>query len=153
MRPFITSQRKEYMLLVVDYVSKWIECIVRPPMKLKSYSISFIFIHFGTLKAKLSNEGMHYYNRIFSNLLTKSGIKYQIATTYLDNVFGLTASRRHQIDVSKFETTWTEIVHNPYLCRIWILLGKKPFGTYIHTYKHLSTTKSSNWSQLPRVGR
>ena len=41
-----------------------------------------IFSRFGTSKAIVSDEGIHFCNRMFLAALDKYGIKYKVATTY-----------------------------------------------------------------------
>lgn len=41
-----------------------------------------LFTRFGTPRAIISDEGTHFFNRIFAAALAKYGIKHKIATTY-----------------------------------------------------------------------
>ena len=41
-----------------------------------------IFTRFGVPKAIISDEGTHFCNKIFNNLLTKYGVKHKVATPY-----------------------------------------------------------------------
>lgn len=41
-----------------------------------------IFTIFEVPRAIISDEGSHFYNQVFDDLLTKYGVKYRVATTY-----------------------------------------------------------------------
>ena len=41
-----------------------------------------IFTRFGVPKAIISDEGTHFCNKIFNNLITKYGVKHKVATPY-----------------------------------------------------------------------
>lgn len=85
MGPFISSFGKSYILLAVDYVSKWIEAVALPHNDAKSV-IKFIrkniFTRFGTLRTIISDGGSHFCNKLFRSLLLKYGVKHKISTPY-----------------------------------------------------------------------
>ncbi|XP_020992494.1 uncharacterized protein LOC110278592 [Arachis duranensis] len=66
MDPFPTSYVNEYILVAMDYVSKWVEAIATPTND-NSVVMSFlrrnIFSRFGVPKALISNGGTHFCNR------------------------------------------------------------------------------------------
>ena len=55
MVPFLTSHGYEYILIVVDYMSKWIEEIPR-----KTNDHKHIFSRFGCSWTIISDGGMHF---------------------------------------------------------------------------------------------
>ena len=85
MRPFPTSYGHIYILVGVDYVSKWVEAI---PCKTNDHSVvlkflkSNIFSRVGVPKAIISDRGSHFYNKPFENLMAKYGVKHKVATRY-----------------------------------------------------------------------
>ena len=84
--PFVSSYGKKYILVEVDYVSKWVEEVALPENDGKSV-VAFlkknIFSRFGTPRAIISDGGSHFCNKVFSSLLAKYGVKqHKVATPY-----------------------------------------------------------------------
>ncbi|XP_070004566.1 uncharacterized protein [Nicotiana sylvestris] len=85
MGPFVRSCGMKYILVVVDYVSKWVEVIALPNNESRSVTAFLkknIFTRFGTLRAILSDGGSHFCNKAFTGLVEKYGVKYKVATPY-----------------------------------------------------------------------
>ncbi|RVW31515.1 Gag-Pol polyprotein [Vitis vinifera] len=74
-----------YILVGVDYVSKWVEAI---PCKQNDHRVVLkflkenIFSRFGVPKAVISDGGAHFCNKPFEALLSKYGVKHKVATPY-----------------------------------------------------------------------
>ena len=85
MGPFPPSCGYLYILLSVDYVSKWVEAI---PMRTNDHKVvlkfikEHIFSRFGTPRAIISDGGLHFCNRSFENLLKKYGVTHKVSTAY-----------------------------------------------------------------------
>ncbi|RVW18417.1 putative mitochondrial protein [Vitis vinifera] len=77
MGPFPMSFGNSYILVGVDYVSKWVEAI---PCKQNDHRFVHkflkenIFSRFGVLKAIISDGGTHFFNKPFETLLAKYGV-------------------------------------------------------------------------------
>ncbi|XP_075080426.1 uncharacterized protein LOC142165935 [Nicotiana tabacum] len=72
MGPFIPSRGNKYILLAVDYVSKWVEAISLPTndaMVVAAFVKKNIFSRFGTPRALISDEGTHFCNRDIKQIL------------------------------------------------------------------------------------
>ncbi|KAI3450351.1 hypothetical protein Pfo_007016 [Paulownia fortunei] len=85
MGPFSPSNGRSYILLVVDYVFKWIEVIASPTNDAKvvlKFLHKHIFTRFGTPRAIVSDEGSHFCNKTFNNLLAKYGVRHKVALGY-----------------------------------------------------------------------
>ena len=83
--PFPSSFGYIYILVGVDYVSKWVEavpCRVADHRVVLKFVKENIFSRFGVPKAIISDGGSHLYNKPFENLLTKYGVKHKVATPY-----------------------------------------------------------------------
>ncbi|RVW59382.1 Pol polyprotein [Vitis vinifera] len=85
MGPFPMSFGNSYILVGVDYVSKWLEGI---PCKHNDHRVVLIFLkenifsRFGVPKAIISDRGTHFCNKPFKTLLAKYGVKHKVATPY-----------------------------------------------------------------------
>ncbi|XP_048601526.1 uncharacterized protein LOC125580669 [Brassica napus] len=99
MGPFPSSYSNKYILVAVDYVSKWVEAIASPTndakVVLKMFK-SIIFPRFGIPRVVISDGGSHFINKLFANLLKKNGVKHKVATPYHPQTSG-------QVEISNRE--------------------------------------------------
>ena len=85
MRPFLISFGYIYILVGVDYVSKWVEVV---PCRAADHKVVLkflkenIFSRFGVPKAIINDRGSHFCKKPFENLLAKYGVKHKVATPY-----------------------------------------------------------------------
>ncbi|XP_058222979.1 uncharacterized protein LOC131332703 [Rhododendron vialii] len=85
MGPFPVSFDNLYILLAVDYVSKWVEAIATRTNDAKVVVEFFkdnILSRFGMPRAIISDQGTHFCNRVFGALMKKYGITHKISTAY-----------------------------------------------------------------------
>lgn len=85
MGPFPSSHGFVYILLAVDYVSKWVEALATRTNDSKvvlSFLRTNIFSRFGTPRAIISDGGTHFCNRSFEALLKKYNITHKVSTPY-----------------------------------------------------------------------
>nr|XP_009769810.1 PREDICTED: uncharacterized protein K02A2.6-like [Nicotiana sylvestris] len=85
MGPFVTSYGNKYILVAVDYVSKWVEAVALPTNDAKGvtgFLKKNIFTRFGTPRAIISDGGTHFCNRAFARLLEKYGVRHKVTTSY-----------------------------------------------------------------------
>lgn len=99
MGPFPSSYGNEYILVAVDYVSKWVEALASPTndarVVIKMFK-SVIFPRFGVPRVVISDGGSHFINKIFANLLSKNGVTHKVASPYHPQTSG-------QVEVSNRE--------------------------------------------------
>ena len=80
MVPFPPSFSNMYILLAVDYVSKWVEAI---PTRTNDASVvakflrSHIFTWFGTPQALITDGGTHFCNKMVDKVLQKYGVRHR----------------------------------------------------------------------------
>ena len=89
MGSFPSSYGHKYILLAVDYVSKWVEAIPTITCDAKvvlRFIRSNIFSRFRTLRAVISDEGSHFCNKMFASLLAKYGVKHRVSLAFLIGV-------------------------------------------------------------------
>ncbi|XP_073106151.1 transposon Ty3-I Gag-Pol polyprotein isoform X1 [Elaeis guineensis] len=99
MGPFPASFGFEYILVAVDYVSKWVEAIATRTNDNKIV-ISFIqrniISRFGFPRVIISDGGTHFMNKHFEALMKKYNISHKVATPYHPQTNG-------QVEVSNRE--------------------------------------------------
>ena len=85
MGPFPKSKNREYILVGVDYISKWVEAMPFKATNAKKTKKMFeetIFPRFRVPRMVISVGGTHFTNKNFHNYLMKHGIHHNIATLY-----------------------------------------------------------------------
>ncbi|KAL5541121.1 hypothetical protein UlMin_043407 [Ulmus minor] len=99
MGPFPTSFSNKFVLVAVDYVSKWVEAVALPKNDSRvviQFLKKNIFARFGTPRAIISDRGSHFCNKQFDALLSKYGVTHRVATPYHPQTSG-------QVEVSNRE--------------------------------------------------
>jgi hypothetical protein len=85
MGPFPKSFGFLYILVAVDYVSKWVEavaCKTNDHRVVVKFLKDTIFARFSTPRAIIGDGGTHFCNRIFEQLMKKYFITHKVATPY-----------------------------------------------------------------------
>ncbi|CAN6712008.1 unnamed protein product [Malus baccata var. baccata] len=85
MGPFPSSQGFLYILLVVDYVSKWVEAKAtrtNDSRVVADFVKTNIFARFGMPRVLISDGGSHFCNRTIEALLKKYNVTHKVATPY-----------------------------------------------------------------------
>ncbi|GKE15787.1 reverse transcriptase domain-containing protein, partial [Tanacetum coccineum] len=84
MGPFLESRGNKYILVVVDYVSKWVEAQALPTND--AYVVvkflRSLFARFGVPKALISDRGTHFCNSQLEKALQRYGVTYKLSTAY-----------------------------------------------------------------------
>ena len=85
MGPFPSSFGNLYILLAVDYVSKWVEAIACPRNDANTV-VGFIqrniLSRFGAPKTIISDEGRHFANKALAKLMSRYGIIHVMGLAY-----------------------------------------------------------------------
>ncbi|GJX29537.1 reverse transcriptase domain-containing protein [Tanacetum coccineum] len=84
MGPFPNSKRNKYILVAVDYVSKWVEAQDIPTNDARVVIGFFrrLFARFGVPKALISDRGTHFCNSQLEKALQKYGVTHKLSTAY-----------------------------------------------------------------------
>ena len=85
MGPFPPSYNNLYILLAVDYVSKWVEAIPTRTNDAKvvaKFLRSHIFSRFGTPRALIMDNGTHFCNKVIHKVLKKYGVRHRTSFAY-----------------------------------------------------------------------
>ena len=101
MGPFSSSFGNIYILLAVDYVSKWVEATAFPKNDANTV-VGFlqrnILRRFGILRTIISDRGSHFANKVFEKLMNRYGIKHIMSLAYHPQTNG-------QVEISNREIT------------------------------------------------
>ena len=85
MGPFSPSFCNLYILLAVEYVSKWVEAIptcTNDASVVAKFLHSHIFTRFGTLRALITDGGTHFCNKMVDKFLQKYGVRHRTSLAY-----------------------------------------------------------------------
>ena len=91
MAQFPLSEGKEYILVAVDYVSKWVEAIptrTNDHRVVNKFIVINIFSRFGCPRVIISDGGSHFTNSHFRSLLKKYRVHHRVTTAYHPQVNG-----------------------------------------------------------------
>jgi transposase InsO family protein len=100
MGPFPRSGHYEYVLVAVDYVSKWVEAMPCRAADSKHAKIMFqdiIFPRFGTPRIVISDGGSHFIDQRFRKYLSDLGVNHKVATPYHPQTSGQAETSNEQI--------------------------------------------------------
>ncbi|CAM8910785.1 unnamed protein product [Rhodiola kirilowii] len=99
MGPFPSSYGNQYILVVVDYISKWVEDITSFTCDAKVVTRLFkkiIFSRFGVPRTIISDGSSHFKEKHFEALLHKYGVRHKVSMPYHPQTSG-------QVEISNLE--------------------------------------------------
>nr|GEX16263.1 reverse transcriptase domain-containing protein [Tanacetum cinerariifolium] len=84
MGPFSSSQGNKYILVAVDYLSKWVEAKALPTndARVVCKFLKSLFARFGAPRAIISDRGTHFCNDQFEKVMRKYGVTHRLSTAY-----------------------------------------------------------------------
>nr|GEY86409.1 reverse transcriptase domain-containing protein [Tanacetum cinerariifolium] len=82
--PFSSSRGNKYILVAVDYLSKWVEAKALPTndARVVCKFLKNLFARFGAPRAIISDRGTHFCNDQFTKVMQKYVVTYRLATPY-----------------------------------------------------------------------
>jgi hypothetical protein len=84
MGPFPKSHKYKYILVAIDYVSKWVEAEALPTNDARVF-VNFLkklFARYGIPKDLISDRGSHFCNKQMEKVMKRYGVHHRFATAY-----------------------------------------------------------------------
>nr|XP_027090491.1 uncharacterized protein LOC113711532 [Coffea arabica] len=100
MGPFPSSFGFLYILLAVDYVSKWVEAKATRTNDSKvvaEFVKSNIFVRFGMPRAIVSDRGTHFCNKTIAAIFRRYGVLHKVSTSYHPQTNGQAEASNREI--------------------------------------------------------
>ncbi|GJZ53504.1 reverse transcriptase domain-containing protein [Tanacetum coccineum] len=84
MGPFPSSRGNKYILVAVDYLSKWVEAKALPTndARVVVKFLKSLFSRFGAPRAIISDQGTYFCNDKFARVMSKYGVTHRLSTPY-----------------------------------------------------------------------
>ncbi|GKB08898.1 reverse transcriptase domain-containing protein [Tanacetum coccineum] len=97
MGPFPSSRGNKYILVAVDYLSKWVEAKALPTndARVVVKFLKSLFSRFGAPRAIISDCGTHFCNDKFDKVMSKYGVTHRLSTAYHPQTSGQVEVTNH----------------------------------------------------------
>ncbi|GJX29401.1 reverse transcriptase domain-containing protein [Tanacetum coccineum] len=140
MGPFPSSRGNKYILVAVDYLSKWVEAKALPTndARVVCKFLKTLFSRFGAPRAIISDRGTHFCNDQFAKVMLKYGVTHRLSTAYHPQ----TSAYKTPIGCTPYKLVYGKACHLP------IELEHKAYWALKHTNFDLRTAGDHRKVQL-----
>ncbi|GKB25013.1 reverse transcriptase domain-containing protein [Tanacetum coccineum] len=94
---FPSSRGNKYILVAIDYLSKWVEAKALPTndARVVCKFLKTLFSRFGAPRAIISDRGTHFCNDQFAKVMLKYGVTHRLSTAYHPQTSGQVEVSNH----------------------------------------------------------
>nr|GEW37380.1 reverse transcriptase domain-containing protein [Tanacetum cinerariifolium] len=148
MGPFPSSQGNKYILVAVDYLSKWVEAkaLLTNDARVVCKFLKNLFARFGTPRTIISDRKTHFYNDQFTKVMLKYSVTHPLATTYHPQTSGhveeFRTAYKTPIGCTSYKLVYGKACHLP------IKLEHKAYWALKHANYDLQTAGDHRKFQL-----
>ncbi|GKE99475.1 reverse transcriptase domain-containing protein, partial [Tanacetum coccineum] len=159
--PFPSSRGNKYILVAIDYLSKWVEAKALPTndARVVFKFLKSLFSRFGAPRAIISDHGTYFCNDKFAKVMSKYGVTHRLSTPYHPQTSGqvevTNRGLKRILERTAFRTAYkTPIGCTPYklvygkACNLPIKLEHKAYWALKHANFDLKTTGDHRKLQL-----
>nr|GEV06240.1 hypothetical protein [Tanacetum cinerariifolium] len=109
-----TIKGKNYILVAVDYLSKWVEAKALPTndARVVCKFLKSLFARFGTPSAIISDRGTHFCNDQFVKVMLKYVVTHRLATAYHPEISGQTVRDHHKVQLNELNELHDQVYEN-----------------------------------------
>nr|GEX71351.1 reverse transcriptase domain-containing protein [Tanacetum cinerariifolium] len=116
MGPFPSSRGNKYILVAVDYLSKWVEAKTLPTndARVVCKFLKSLFARFGSPRAIISDHGTHFCNDQFTKVMLKYRVTHHLSTAYHPQTSGQVEVSNHGLKrilertIGENRASWSE---------------------------------------------
>ncbi|KAI3776015.1 hypothetical protein L1987_45775 [Smallanthus sonchifolius] len=126
MGPFPSSSGNRYILVAIDYVSKWVEAQALPTNDARAVVrfLKKLFTRFGIPKAIISDRGTHFCNAVMEKALEHYGVTHRLSTVYHPQTNGQVENANRGVKrilektVGKSRKDWSDKLDDALACHL-----------------------------------